>query len=218
LATAQRVTGLDNRFAAWVKQNQRTAITAAVIVAAIAGGTWFWWTAKERRENFAERALASARGSAEAGNLPLASSDLSRMVSTYSGTRAAQEATLLLAQVKLLQNQPALAVADLKKFVASGPRSEFLGPANGLLASALEEAGQPKDAAKAYETAAGETPYKGVKAQYLMEAARTYTTAGDTAQAAKIYEQVATDFKTQSSAIEAQVRLAEIRKSVLKPS
>ena len=212
------MTGLDNRIAAWFKQNQRTAVTAAVVVAVLAGGGWFWWTARERREAFAERALASARGSAEAGNLPLASSDLSRMVSTYGGTRAAEEATLLLAQVKLLQNQPALAVADLKKFVSSGPRAEFRGPANGLLGSALEEAGQPGEAAKAYEAAGADTPYKGVKGQYLMDAARTYAVAGDTAKAASIYEQLTRDFKAQSAGLEAELRLAELRKSVLKPS
>jgi outer membrane protein assembly factor BamD (BamD/ComL family) len=184
----------------------------------VAGGIWFWWTARERRETFAERALANARASAEVGNLPLASSDLARLVSTFGGTRAAQEATLLLAQVRLLQKQAPLAISDLRKFVTSGPRPEFRGPANGMLGAALEEGSQPAEAAKAYEKAAAETPYKGIKSQYLLDAARTYANAGDTAQAAKIYEQVIKDFKTQSSSVEAQVRLYELRRAPTKGS
>ena len=218
MRTAQGIESLDVRIVDWVRNNRRTALIGAVVIALIAGGTWFWWTARERREAFAERALGSARSSAEAGNLPLASSDLARLISTYGGTRAAQEATLLLSQVRLLQNQAPMAVGELRKFVASGPRSEFRGPANGLLGAALEEAGQTGDAAKAYEAAAAATPYRGVKAQYLVDAPRSYTIAGDTATAAKIYEQLIRDFKDQSSAVEAQVRLAEIRPLLTKPS
>ncbi|MBI4500842.1 MAG: tetratricopeptide repeat protein [Gemmatimonadetes bacterium] len=218
MGTAQGIESLEVRLVEWVKQNRRAAIIVGVVIALVAGGAWFWWTARERRETFAERALASARSSAEAGNLPLASSDLARLISTYSGTRAAQEATLLLSQVRLLQNQAALAVGDLRKFVSSGPRSEFRGPANGLLGAALEEASQPGEAAKAYEAAAAATPYRGVKAQYLVDAARTYATAGDTAKAARIYEELVRDFKDQSSAVEAKVRLSEIRPAALRQS
>jgi len=213
VAIAQGIEDLDVRAVEWVKKNRRTATLSVAALALVGGSLWFWWTAQERREIFAERALSTARGSAEAGNLPLASSDLSRMVSTYGGTRAAQEATLLLAQVQLLQKQPALAVGNLRKFLASSPREEFRGPANGLLGAALEESAQPLEAAKAYEAAANATSYKGVEAQYLVDAGRTFAAAGDTAQAARVYERVIKEFKSQSAAAEAEVRLAELRKS-----
>lgn len=182
------------------------------MLALVAGGTWFWWSARERRENFAERALGSARASAEAGNLPLATSDLARLVSTYGGTRAAQEAALLLAQVRLVQNQAALVVTDLRRFVSLGPRDEFRGPAHGLLGAALEETGQFADASKAYQAASDATPYAGIKAQYLLEAARSASAGGDTTQAARFYERVATEFSGTPSAVEAEVRLGELRK------
>ncbi len=188
-------------------------IGGGVVLLALA--VWFWMSARARREDFAERALNSARASAEVGNLPLASSDLARLVSTYGGTRAAQEASLLLAQVRLLQNQSAVAVGDLRKFLSSGPRPEFRGPGHFLLAGALEEAGQPAEAAREYEAAAAATPYKGIQAQYLIDAARTYATARDTAHAATLYERVIRDYKTQGAAVEAQVRLQELRKTPL---
>jgi predicted negative regulator of RcsB-dependent stress response len=209
--TVQRDESLETRIVAWVNRNRRTAIATAVILAVTAGGMWFWWTARARREAFAERSLATARASAEAGNLPLASSDLSRVVTTFGGTRAAEEATLMLAQVRLLQKQAALAVGDLRKFIAGGPRPEFRGPANGLLGAALEEAGQAAEAAKAYETAAGTTPYREIKAQYLLDAARTSSVAGDTTKAAALYGQLIGGFKEQNVAVEARVRLTELR-------
>ncbi len=216
MATAQRIAQpLDIRINQWFKENRRTAIAIAVGAVLAAGGTLFWKTARDRREDFAERAFTGARASAEAGNLPLAASDLARVVSTFDGTRAGQEATLLLAQVRLLQGQPALAVGDLRKFVGSGPRVEFRGPGSALLGGALEEAGQPGEAAKAYEAAANATEYKGIKAQYLMDAARTFATAGNVDQAIRIYERVVNEFKTQSSSVEAQVRLTELRKNAL---
>jgi len=138
------------------------------------------------------------------------------MVSTYSGTRAAQEGTLLLAQVRLLQNQAPIAVSDVQKFVASDPREEFRGPANALLGAALEEVNQPAQAAKAYEAAAAATSYAGVKSLYLLDAARTYALAGDSSKAAAIYQQIIRDHKSSGSAVEAQVRLGEIRRSGLK--
>src|SRR5438067_561058 len=121
VGTAQSLDDFDARLIEWARKNRRTATIAGVLIALMAGGGWFWWTARERRELFAERALSAARSSAEAGNLPLASSDLARLIGTYSGTRAAEEASLLLSQVRLLQNQPALAVGDLRKFISSGP-------------------------------------------------------------------------------------------------
>jgi TolA-binding protein len=124
---------------------------------------------------------------------------------------------LLLAQVRLTQNEPALVVSDLRRFVAAGPRAEFRGPANGLLGAALEETGQFADAVKAYEAAVEATPYSGIKAQYLLDAARSAHTAGDTTLAARFYERIAADFSGTPSAVEAEVRLGELRKTGLTP-
>ena len=213
MAITQPADPIEIRALEWVRTHRRTATIGAATIALVAGSVWFWWSAQQRRENFAERALQSARSSAEAGNLPLAASDLARLASTYGGTRAAQEAMLLLAQVRLAQNQAALVVTDLRRFVSSGPREEFRGPANGLLGTALEETGQFADAVKAYEAAVEATSYKGVKAQYLIDAARVAQAAGDTAQAAKFYERIAGEFSGTPSAVEAEVRLGELRKT-----
>lgn len=215
MAILQHADPIEVRILDWIRSNQRTATIMAASVAVVAGGIWFWISAQQRRENFAERALQSARTSAEAGNLALAASDLAGMVSKsdYRGTRAAEEAQLILAQVRLAQNQAALVASDLRRYVESGPRDEFRGPAYGLLGTALEETGQFAEAAKAYEQAIAATPYNGIKAQYLVDQARALVGSGDSARAIAIYQRVMADFETTSSAYEAQVRLGELTKS-----
>jgi len=203
----------DIPFLDWFRGNQRRATITGLAILAIGAGIWFWWSAKSRRETFAARALQAARSSAEAGNLPLAASDLAKLVATYSGTVAGDEATILLAQVRLLQNQGPLAVADLKKFVAGNPHPQFRGPAYQLLGSSLEEVGQYADASKAYTDAAAAFDYKPLRAQSLIDAGRGYWLAGDTAQAARSYERILSEFSDQPSVLEARIRLAELRKS-----
>src|SRR5690349_20102837 len=84
VATAQRIERRESKTAEWFRKNRNTAIAVVSVVAVVVLVGAYWWAARERKENFAERALASARNAADQGNLPLASSDLARMVSTYS--------------------------------------------------------------------------------------------------------------------------------------
>jgi len=52
---------------------------------------WLLMTSARRKEEFAARSLNQARAAAEAGNLPLASSELQKLIQTYKGTDAASE-------------------------------------------------------------------------------------------------------------------------------
>lgn len=200
------------RLIAWVKQNRKLVSWSAAVAILIGGSVWFYQSYKERREAFADRDLEQARMSVAAGNAPLAASDLSRIVTTYRNTSAGQEAAIVLAQVRLLQGQAALAIPDLRQFLSSNPARRYAASAHALLAAALEQTGDPKGAAKEYEAAAESSDYKFLKAQNLVEAGRTYWAAGDTTKAAAAYEQVLKDFKDQPSALEARVRLSEIRR------
>ena len=97
------------RVLAWVKARQRSFTVAGVVVLVVVGGVWFTTTAQRRREAFARRELSQARIAAESGNLALATNDLSRLIGAYGGSSAAQEAALVLGQVRLLQNPADLA-------------------------------------------------------------------------------------------------------------
>ena len=206
------------RLISWVKQNQRTAVTTLIALILRGGAVWFWMSYKTRREAFASRELDAARLAVASGNAPLAASDLSRVAATYRNTSAGQEAAIVLGQVRLLQGQAALAVPDLKAFIASNPDRQYVTSAHALLAAALEQVGNPKDAAKEYEAAADAADYKFLKAQHLIEAGRVYWSVGDTAKAAAAYERVLKDLKDQPAALEARIRLSEMRRGATNPA
>jgi TolA-binding protein len=197
-------------FLQWMKQHQRALIIAGAVVVVIAGGIWFTIAAKERKNSLAMQALDEARTAAQAGNLPLAASDFSRLVSRYPGTNAAGEASLLLGQIHLLQNQPKDAATELRKYIASGPPTQYVSEAHELLGSALEETGDLKGAAQEYEQAAKTSYYKLVQADLWIRAGRAYQMAKDTAAAITAYQKVVKDYSNTGSMAEAQLRLAEL--------
>lgn len=199
------------RIVEWVYTHSRIAIGALVGVALIAGSIWFVLEYQQRKEAAAAAALEGTRTATQAGNLPLAASDLLRLIDTYPGTQAADEAVVILAQVRLGQDQPSLAVAELERAVQAGLADQFRAPAYGLLANALEHVGSLAEAGEAFENAAGASWYEYLSAEYLNEAGRVYWTAGDTARAVSAYERVLSEFEDAPGATEARVRLAELR-------
>ena len=200
----------------WIKGHpQTTAAVAAVVV--IGGGLW-WWDAisKNRTEAMAGERLAQARLAVESRNYPLAGSELSQIVENYSGTRAAQEADLLLAGVRLSQGQGQQAIDLLKRFAPSAD-AHFSAQAYGLLGAGHENAGHFKDAADAYELAARHAEYAFLRAQYLSDAARAWVAGGDTAKAVADYRTITSRMDSTASIAEAQVRLGELTKGGVIP-
>ncbi len=194
----------------WYKNRRRHIIAAAAIVAAIAVVAWFVVASGKRKEEFAARSLNQARTAAEAGNLPLASSELQKLISAYKGTDAASEAVITLNQVRMVNGQNELAVVGLREFLNSNPPEQYRTPATGLLAAALENAKQWDEAGKAYTQAANAAEVEYLKAQYLVDAGRAYRLGGKLEEAARSYRTILQKYPKSSSVTEAQVRLAEI--------
>ncbi len=161
-----------DRLLSWVKVRQRQVTWAVVALVGVAGSIWFVTTYQRNKERAAIGALESARRAAQSGNLPLAASDLSRVVSTYRGTLAGDEAVILLGQVRLQQGQPDLAAQEVQAAIGRGVASQFRAQAHGLLGTALEELGDHGQAAQAYENAAAEAWYDFMAAEYLNDAGR----------------------------------------------
>jgi tetratricopeptide (TPR) repeat protein len=195
----------------WVKGHRQIAswIGVALVVAAV---LVVWTMSSNRRsEDVASRELQGARFAFENQNLPLAASELARITENYSGTRAAQEGRLLLAQVRLQQGQPQQAVEVLRDF-APGAGAAYRSQAYGLLGAAYENMAKPLDAAEAYEKGSAAAPLDFLKAQLLSDAARAWVTAGDTAKAVADYRRIVNDFPKEGAVTEAKVRLGELTK------
>lgn len=195
----------------WIKRNQRVLIGLAAGLVIAASGIWFVLEYRGRKEAAAEQALEQARFATQSGNLALAASDLSRMIESYAGTRAGDEAVILLAQVRLVQGQASLAVDELRAAIGRGLDPQFQSGASSLLGVALEDLGNLSDAGKAYEDAAAAAWYDDLAAQYLNDAGRAYALAGDSARAIASYERVVRDYPAVQAVTEAKVRLTELR-------
>jgi len=202
------------RAVAWIKAHRQLSLWVAVVL--VVGGGLLWWNALSTRqsEQNAGRALSSARLAFESRNFPLASSELSRIIANYSGTHAAQEANLLLAQVRLAQGQNQSAIDLLRRFAPDAGR-EFRAQAYGLLGGAYENVAHPKEAAAAYQLAAEAASMPFLRAQFLSDAGRAWTTAGDTAKAVAAYREIVTKLDSTNSVMEAKVRLGELTRGVV---
>ncbi|MEO7985456.1 MAG: tetratricopeptide repeat protein [Gemmatimonadales bacterium] len=196
--------------APWYRDRNRQIAVAAIVAALAALVVWFVIASARRKEDFAARSLSEARATAEAGNLPLASSELQKVIQTYKGTDAASEALITLNQVRLINGQGELAAVGLRDFLASNPPKQFQAPANGLLGAALENSRKWSDAGDAFSHASDVADLDYLKARYLIDAGRTYTLGGKKDKAAAAYRTIIEKYPKSTSLTEAKVRLAEL--------
>lgn len=197
----------------WIQAKKRPLTLGAGAVALIGGSVWFMQSAQTRKEAFASNALQQARFAAESGNLSLAASDLGRLITDYSGTRSGADGTILLARVHLQQGNAETAISELRAFLNAGPPSDFRSPAQSLLGTALEETAAFAEASRAFEAAATESNYPYLRAQLLVDAARTARLAGDNQRAIALYDRILSQEEDSPAANEAKLRRAEIASS-----
>lgn len=200
----------EDRMAEFARQNgKKLAIAGAVLVVLVAG-LWWYQSSSRRKEAYASQELMQARATAEAGNLPLAASDLTRLSDQFKGTRAADEATILLNQIRLVQGQRDVAINALQDFVRGRHDNLVKASAYGLLGAGLEDEGKLKEAAESYKLAAQHAELDFLKAQHLIDAGRTFAAAGDTTAAKASFGEVLDRFGRLDQAAEARVRMAEL--------
>jgi outer membrane protein assembly factor BamD (BamD/ComL family) len=196
--------------APWYRDHARPLLIALGLVLAALVVGWFVVSSGKRKEEFAARSLNQARVAAEAGNLPLASSELQKLITTYRGTDAASEAVITLNQVRMVNGQSELAAVGLREYLGSKPAQKYLAPVYGLLGAALENSKRWAEAGNAYSQAAGAAELKYLKANYLVDAARAYREAGRMEDAVRAYRTIVEKYPDSPSFTEAQVRLAEL--------
>ena len=197
------------RLIGWTKANPRKAVWPLVVLVVV--GALVAWNVVVGRssEEAASRSLGAARVAFENDNYSMAASELSQITANYSGTKAAQEATLLLANARILQGQSQQAVDLLTKFSgsASGP---YRAQAFGLLGYALENMARPGDAGVAYQNASDNAAFPFLQAQYLLDAGRAFAEAGDTTKAVGALNKVVSGMDSTAYQTEARVRLGEL--------
>jgi predicted negative regulator of RcsB-dependent stress response len=194
----------------------REILIAVLVVVIIVGGLFLYRSAAATQAAQAEQSLLGPEEALEAGNVPLAQSDLRTIVKRYANTAAAAEAALLLANSYYIQHKFAEGVTALQQASTKGAAKPFASAIERLIAEGYVQEGKPKDAAADFMLAATMTPYPTEQARLRASAARAYAAAGDTATAVGVWKQLANQTKT-GEAPEAQLMIGELTIKPIKP-
>jgi tetratricopeptide (TPR) repeat protein len=197
--------GADSAFD-WVRANSKAISIGLTVVAAAVVITIVARQYSNRREDAAEAALSRARQSYAQGNLPLAQTDLRRVISQFGGSAAGSQASMLLAQAYYEQGK---ADSGLKVLDDGKPASADRAAFEALKGAGFEQKKDYAKAAERYKAAADIADAKIAKDRYLADAARAFTSGGNKTEAAKIWEGMANDAGSAFSN-EAKVRLGEL--------
>ena len=204
----QRLGADEESLTEWAMLHKWEVTWAVVALAIIVLGYWYYNRSQTIKAQRAESAYFQARQSAAAGNLPLAVSDLQKVIARYEGTRAGTQAALSLAQALYDEKKYNEGIAALQKAEAKAP-SDFKPSVHVLEAAGYEELKDLVSAAEQYKLAAKETRFPADKAVYQAAAATDYMAAGKTEEAKAIWTELAKD-ETGPVAAEAKVRLGEV--------
>ena len=193
----------------WFQATTRWISIGAAVVVVAGAGWWIYSQSKLRKEQNASQALFMAKQSMQAGNLVLAQSDLSKLVSRYKGTSSGSEGAMILAQIDYDQAkyQEGITVLESAAESAPGPMEVQMRSLIGDGYLSMKNAGS---AAKEFEKAAELAGRDIERANQRARAARAYMAAGDTAKARQIWADLAADESIPSVAAEAKVRLGEM--------
>ena len=189
----------------WIRLHSRQLTIAAIAMAAVVGGGWLYARSRSMRAERGDQALSAARATYASGNIPLAQSDLQKLVTRYRGTAAGAQGKILLARVLFEQGK----TDEGLKVLDEAGGSEVGPEVTAMRAAGLEQKGQYAQAADRY-LEASRAAEKGPSADsYRADAARAFALAGKGEQARQIWAELAAD-KSSFYAAEARIRLGEL--------
>jgi len=193
----------------WFELYNKQITWGVVGVVAIIAGVWFYSRSQTLKEQKAERALMTARQSIP-GNMPLAESDLRKLIQRYPGTSASFQAELTLARALYDEGKYRDGIESLKKAMPNLSKSkDFESAGHLLIAAGYEQRRQFLDAASEFGLAAKTDRFDQDRQRHESSQARAYLEAGRTEAAKEIWTRLAADSKG-TVAGEARVRLGEL--------
>ena len=203
-------------FLDWTRINARLVTIAVSVIIVAAAGYWFYLRSRQIQATNAERALLSAKQSMGAGNLPLAQTDLQKVINRYGSTPAGVEAALLTAQISYDQGKPQEGIDALKRASSASASAGMEPTLRSMVGDGYMQLAKPVEAAREYEAASLASRLDNERIVYKAKAARAYSIGGDTAKARQFWEALRDDPKAVAVAAEARVRLGELTAQVAK--
>jgi predicted negative regulator of RcsB-dependent stress response len=200
----------DDSIGDWIVLHKTTLGWAALAVAVIVGGGWFYERSQALKAERAEKAYYSARQEAALGNAALAAADLKKLAERYPKTRAGIQGRISLAQLDFDQKKFKEGIAELKSAEQGISSGDDFAPSVHLLeANGYEELKDFVNAADQYRLAAETSRFPNDQGRFRAYQARALTTAGKRAEALAIWEDLAKD-QTSPFALEAKLRIGEL--------
>lgn len=191
------------------EQHKRNFAWALIVVIAIAVGGWFFARSRAIQQQRSEAAYFSALRSVAAGNVPLAQSDLRKLITRYPKTTAGVEGAMALAKLYYTEGKFQQGVDVLTRLPDGGGSRVLQAGVRNLTAVGYAGLNRPAQAAKEYLSAAERARFDADADRARANAARALTAAGDTAGAVRIWTRLAGEEKSLEAA-EARIRLGEL--------
>jgi predicted negative regulator of RcsB-dependent stress response len=179
-------------FSTWATTNRQTLIIFGVVLAALVGGVVYYVRFSATLEDQAALEIERIEQQMQAGDSTAVRAQLGQFLERFGGTSSAAEARLVLAQLHLTsgQVQDALSVLEDSDTSVRNPLGLQL---EVLRAKALEAAGRPADAERAYLRAADAADLRFVRVTALADAARIRMDLGNAGGAAELYQRILSD-------------------------
>jgi TolA-binding protein len=188
----------------WFEANARRLIFGAVVILVVVFIFSFYSWRQNQREITAGDAVTQAMLAGDA-------TELLKISTTYSGTRAGERALLQGATALFDSGKYSDAQTQFQKFAATYPDSTFLAQADLGIAACLRAQGKADLAIGAYQKAANQTSDGNVLASAKFALAEIERQQGKISDAQKFYEDVARSFPDNSIGLEARRSLMELK-------
>jgi predicted negative regulator of RcsB-dependent stress response len=189
------------------QRNSSRILMAAVAVAAIAVGTYFYRDSQATKNAAGERAYFQAQQSVSSGNIPLATTDLRKAADRYRGTSAGNQSAFSLAQLLYDQGKYTEGVAAVERVE---PKTDAeRASRESLIAAGLEGQGKFADAAGRDAAAAAASKFPNERSILRASQARALMAAGKKADARAIWLELSKD-PDSPLADEAKIRIGEL--------
>ena len=174
---------------AWARENSRKIITGGIILALIIIGLIVFMTNRRQKEQQSVVELTQVRAVAMSGNAELAINDLRQFLDRFGGTRAADEARLLLAGAYLQAGQQQNAIGAVSG-LADDVDTDIGVNAALLTAAAHEAAGNSTEAERVLARVAEDARFLFQRQDALDNIGRLRMQRGDVAGAVQTYERL----------------------------
>ena len=193
----------------YVKERARLFVGGAVAVIAVIVAINYFIESKEADRLKAAALLGDVLMVEQGGERIEAIRLAEELVSSYAGTPAAAQGTVLLANLHYAQGHYAEARTYYQRYLENYDPVDVLAyAAQSGLGACLEAEGQLVVAAQHYETYAAQQTGTIREAMAQMEAARIYGLAGESGKQQALLEQVSRTFAQYSIAAQARAALA----------